>query len=195
MIGAFIHVKEMGETLPKEKGVLYGVKADVSNEKDVSEVFQWIRSKVETIHVLVNCAGIGRYYPLTGEGKADDLQKILGVNTFGMINCTTEALKLMKEKGVDNGHIIHINSVAGHGILPFNGHYVHSASKHGVTSISPGLVNTEMIQDFLTPGMDSLDGKPMLEPKDIADSVVYVLSTPPHVQIHELTIKPVGEEF
>lgn len=35
----------------------------------------------------------------------------------------------------------------------------------------------------------------LLKPKDIADSVLYVLSTPPHVQIHELTIKAIGELF
>jgi len=36
---------------------------------------------------------------------------------------------------------------------------------------------------------------PALKPKDIADGVLYVLSTPAHVQVHELTIKPVGEAF
>ena len=36
---------------------------------------------------------------------------------------------------------------------------------------------------------------PKLEANDIADAVVYVLSTPPHVQVHELTIKPLGTPF
>lgn len=35
----------------------------------------------------------------------------------------------------------------------------------------------------------------MLRPEDIAAAVVYVLGTPPHVQVHELTIKPMGEQF
>lgn len=35
----------------------------------------------------------------------------------------------------------------------------------------------------------------LLEEEDIADGVIYVLSTPPHVQVHELTIKPVLEPF
>jgi NADP+-dependent farnesol dehydrogenase len=34
-----------------------------------------------------------------------------------------------------------------------------------------------------------------LETEDIANAVLYVLGTPPHVQVHELTIKPVGERF
>jgi len=36
---------------------------------------------------------------------------------------------------------------------------------------------------------------PALKAKDIADGVLYVLSTPAHVQVHELTIKPIGEMF
>lgn len=35
----------------------------------------------------------------------------------------------------------------------------------------------------------------MLRPEDVADAVTYCIQTPPHVQIHELTIKPVGESF
>uniref|UniRef100_A0A182YT68 Uncharacterized protein n=1 Tax=Anopheles stephensi TaxID=30069 RepID=A0A182YT68_ANOST len=34
-----------------------------------------------------------------------------------------------------------------------------------------------------------------MEPEDIADAVLYVLGTPPRVQVHELTIRPVGENM
>jgi NADP+-dependent farnesol dehydrogenase len=44
-------------------------------------------------------------------------------------------------------------------------------------SLSPGLVKTEM------PPKEFLDACPHLNPEDIADSLLYVLGTPPHVQV------------
>lgn len=35
----------------------------------------------------------------------------------------------------------------------------------------------------------------MLRAEDVADAVSYCIQTPPNVQIHELTIKPIGENF
>lgn len=53
-------------------------------------------------------------------------------------------------------------------------------------SVSPGLVESELTQAFV-------DKAPHLKGEDVADAVVYVLSTPPHVQVHEVIVRPVGE--
>nr|CAD7450279.1 unnamed protein product [Timema bartmani] len=53
--------------------------------------------------------------------------------------------KLMKEKGVDDGHIIHINSVAGHTMVNFPGIVPYTASKHAVTVLTEGL-RRELVQ-------------------------------------------------
>lgn len=55
-------------------------------------------------------------------------------------------------------------------------------------SINPGVTDTEI----LPTGYDTL---PMLKPDDIAAGIMYALATPPYVQVHELTIKPLGEPF
>lgn len=42
--------------------------------------------------------------------------------------------------------------------------------------------------------MDSEDFA-MLDPEDVSNAILYCISTPPKVQIHELTIKPLHEKF
>nr|CAD7410970.1 unnamed protein product [Timema poppensis] len=124
----------------------------------------------------------------------------------------------MRERGVDDGHIIHINSIAGHSILNLPLHF-YTASKHAVTvlteglrrelvalnshirvtSVNPGNVETEFVDAMGTMGETNSAAyykeNPFLASRDISDAVIYTLSTPPHVQIHDITIKPIGEKF
>lgn len=54
-------------------------------------------------------------------------------------------------------------------------------------SISPGAVETEVIQmksgKLDSKILDALKSMPLLKTEDVAESVLYVLSTPPHVQV------------
>lgn len=76
-------------------------------------------------------------------------------------------------------------------------------TKIKVTSVSPGVVETEIIQaSAIGSGIalkedhfKDVKDYPKLKAEDIANAVIYVLSTPAHVQVHELIIKPVGESF
>lgn len=57
-------------------------------------------------------------------------------------------------------------------------------------SVSPGGTATDLFpKEFGSRTKDY----PWLRPKDVSSAIMYVISTPPHVQIHELTIKPIGE--
>jgi short-subunit dehydrogenase len=42
-------------------------------------------------------------------GSTKDMKAMLDLNVLGLSVCTKEALQSMKERGVDDGHIIHIN--------------------------------------------------------------------------------------
>uniref|UniRef100_A0A6P7GYF6 Uncharacterized protein LOC114342219 n=1 Tax=Diabrotica virgifera virgifera TaxID=50390 RepID=A0A6P7GYF6_DIAVI len=54
-----------------------------------------------------------------------------------------------------------------------------------ITSISPGLVRTEFTEGFPQDGTkEKLDDMPDLRPDDIAEGVIYALSTGPHVNQH-----------
>ncbi|XP_069683474.1 dehydrogenase/reductase SDR family member 11-like [Periplaneta americana] len=166
------------------------------------------------VDILINNAGADRINTLM-EGPVENWRTVLDLNVLGLSICTKEAIQSMKSRGVDDGHIIHIGSVLGHAVPPQEFPVrMYSASKHAVkalteglrrelgsqkskirvTCISPGIVKTEFMQASGV-GEEFYDRAVSLQPRDIADAVVYALGTPPHVQIHDIIIKPIGENF
>nr|CAD7597154.1 unnamed protein product [Timema genevievae] len=206
-------VEELAAGLKSAPGKLYAVKADISKEEDILAAFDWIKKNLGGVDILINNAGLGTTDTLSNVG--DGSWQVLDVNLKGLSIFTREALKSMKERGVNDGHIIHINSIAGHYLPSFFPVTMYHASKHAVTvlteglrrelvqlgsktkvtSISPGLVETEFANIRGPEGKKVYKENPVLQAKDLADAVIYTLGTPPHVQVHEITIKPTGERF
>ena len=64
-----------------------------------------------------------------------------------------------------------------------------------VTSVSPGVVKTDIFKAAgLTAELEEeVFTNPHLYPEDIADNILHLLSTPYHVNITEITIRPTGE--
>lgn len=60
-------------------------------------------------------------------------------------------------------------------------------------SISPGMVRTEILSKEMFDMAEQYTG--VLLPEDVSAAVLFALGTPPHVQIAELIIKPIGENF
>ncbi|XP_037935025.1 farnesol dehydrogenase-like [Teleopsis dalmanni] len=193
---------------------LHARQCDVSNEDSVNEAFDWIEKNLGGIDILVNNAGIYRAGNLC-EQETNLVQEVLQTNVMGVVYCTKRALKSMKARSF-SGHVLIVNSVAGHrvfntGILKMPSTNIYSPSKFAVTamteiyrqefnnletkvkitSISPGLVATEIVPEQYKEMMSNH----ILQSEDISNAVLFAISTPPHVQIHELTIKPVGEIF
>ncbi|XP_073828465.1 uncharacterized protein [Musca autumnalis] len=193
---------------------LHSLKCDVRQESEVVGAFEKIVKDFGPIAVLINNAGIIRNTELVRENNTEDIRAVIDTNVMGVAFCTREAFKTMSKNADGLGHVININSIAGHRVIHFEGMStnMYPASKHAitamtevyrneflmhntklrVTSISPGAVRTEVFNDQ---SLEMMEDSPFLQAADIADAVIYCLQTPPHVQIHELTIKPIGEKF
>ncbi|PNF16593.1 Dehydrogenase/reductase SDR family member 11 [Cryptotermes secundus] len=204
-------IQEMANSLKSEPGKLHPLKCDVTKESDVKEAFKWVNSKLGGADIHVNNAGVADYNTLT-DGPWENWRKIIDVNVLGYSLCAKEALQSMRGKGVDDGHIININSETAHIMPPAI--FMYAASKHAVTvlteglrrelvqqkskirvtSISPGCTRTALTEGSKVPEevMTLFKDLALLEPEEIANALLYVLGTPPHVQVVQLTVKPNG---
>jgi NADP-dependent 3-hydroxy acid dehydrogenase YdfG len=66
-------------------------------------------------------------------------------------------------------------------------------------SVSPGVVETEFrVASGLLKPENKVEGYSTvarLQPEDVSNAVMYLLSTPTHVNVTEIIIKPIGEKF
>lgn len=109
----------------------------MSKEEDIIKSFKWIDDNLGHVHVLVNNAGVAKETFLAN-GDASLWKATFDVNVMGLCIATREAVKIMTANNI-NGHIIHINSVAGHKVVNFPGINVYTASKHAVTALAETL--------------------------------------------------------
>ncbi|KAK4877778.1 hypothetical protein RN001_010284 [Aquatica leii] len=206
---------QLSNKLKGRSGKLHPFQCDITKESDILKVFEWVKNNYGAVHVLVNNAGIARPSGLIN-GNSKDWLDVLSTNVLGLSIATKLAVKDMINNQVD-GQIIHINSVLGHYVAQVPNLNVYPASKFAVTaltetlrqelnaikskiritSVSPGPVDSEFqIATYVTSNDEwqkFFNNLPKLQSEDVADAVVYVLSTPAHVLVHELTIRPVGE--
>ncbi|XP_014476931.1 PREDICTED: farnesol dehydrogenase-like [Dinoponera quadriceps] len=206
-------LEELAAYIKREYKVeIYPITCDVRKEEDILKVFKWANDKLGGVDVLVNNAGV-LWNETIIDGSTEHYRAIMEVNVIGTAICSRELTRSIKKREAC-GHIININSIAGHYAeslnLPLS---VYCASKYGitgmthnlrneisnaklnirVTSISPGAVDTYMLSCIEFPeDVTKRDDVGMLKDQDIADAVLYVLGAPPHVVISELIITPHG---
>ena len=183
---------------PAERVLL--IPADVSVEDDVVEMIGAAVDQFGRVDVMVNNAGVGLFKPVS-EMSVEEFDRIIAVNLRGVFLCTRHILPRMYEQG--GGTIVTISSLAGrHG---FAGGGAYCASKFGVmglmesvfheargrdvrvVTISPGSVDTSFFDEAQT---STPNRENILQPEDVADTVMLALTLPERALIRELDIRP-----
>ncbi|XP_016953834.1 farnesol dehydrogenase [Drosophila biarmipes] len=205
-------LRQLQQEVPEDRrSQLHIRQCDVTDTVSVNDAFDAVQRELGGVDILINNAG-----KLSGGQlltmPLDTVQQVLQTNVMGVVHCTQRAFESIKKRH-SPGHVVLVNSIVGHYIFnPLPGSQqelnMYPATKHAVTalteilrqemrdfktqvkvtSISPGLVDTELVPL-------AYKRLPMLRAEDVANAIMYVLDTPPHVQVHELTIKPMGEPF
>ncbi|MDB2479125.1 3-oxoacyl-ACP reductase FabG [Alphaproteobacteria bacterium] len=151
-----IDIKKANEIANELNGKAYFM--DVSNSKNVEDIFSNIKSEFNQLDILVNNAGINGFenrqdllddrmkvnnlqnkefsetgkinshFDVTVSMTDDDWHKMIAVHLNGTFFCTREALKIMNNQ--ESGSIINMGSVLGTTGGPSSPHY--SAAKAGI---------------------------------------------------------------
>lgn len=188
------------------------LKVDVREEAAVLDMFAKIERRWGGVDVLVNNAGLGHNASLL-DGDTAQWQEMFDVNVIALSVCSREAVKSMRQRG-NEGQIIHISSMAGHRNPGGSG--IYSATKYAVRSlteglrmelhavgapirvsaISPGFVETEFAAQYHkseAKAKETYSRYKVLDSEDIAETVVYLLSCPAHMQVHDVLIRPTAQ--
>ncbi|EOB9184217.1 SDR family oxidoreductase [Staphylococcus aureus] len=174
------------------------VPTDVTNKEEVDELIKIAQQTFGGLDIVINSAGQMLSSKIT-DYQVDEWDSMIDVNIKGTLYTAQAALPTMLEQS--SGHIINIASISGFEVTKSSTIYsatkaaVHTITqglekelaKTGVkvTSISPGMVDTA-----ITAAYNPTDRK-KLEPQDIAEAVLYALTQPKHVNVNEITVRPV----
>lgn len=170
------------------------VPTDVTDPAAVERMVERVETELGTIDLLVNNAGIARGGPVES-AELSELHDTVRVNLEGVMTVTHATLPSLLAG--DGGELVTVSSLSAR--YPQEGASAYTASKFGVNGfmrsvrkemadeqvrvieVMPGAVVTEL-NDW-----DHWDGRAM-EPSDVADTVAFAVSRPPHVELTEISI-------
>ncbi|MCH8935874.1 MAG: SDR family oxidoreductase [Gemmatimonadetes bacterium] len=205
-------LEALAADIEHHEGTALVAPTDVTDERSVQRLARTALDAFGRIDILINNAGIMPLSPIS-KLRVEEWDRMIDVNIKGVLYCIAATLPTMLEQG--SGHIINVSSVAGR--RPFPSGTVYSATKFAVraisqglrlelspingirvTDIEPGVVATELthhITDNETANrfQEMWAEKTPLESIDIAETILFVLSRPDHVNVNEILVRPTDQ--
>lgn len=168
-------------------------------------------AQIPQVNVLINNAGGAWGLDKFAESKDSDWERMYDTNVLGLMRVTRGLLPKIEASGA--GHIVNIGSIAGREVYPGGAGY--NAVKFAVraitqvmrlelvgkpiriTEVAPGMVETEFSLVRFSGDAERAakvyQGLQPLTAQDIADSILWVVTRPPHVNVDEIVIKPLAQ--
>jgi NADP-dependent 3-hydroxy acid dehydrogenase YdfG len=196
----------------KDKTNIFTLNFDVRHRDEVVKAIDSIPLEWKNIGVLINNAGNAHGLDPIQTGNIDDWDAMMDGNVKGLLYVSKPIISMMIANN-QGGHIINIGSIAGKEVYA-NGN-VYCASKFAVdaltkgmrldlnpygikvTGVHPGMVETEFsvvrFKGDETKAAQVYKGFQPLKAEDIAETIRYVMETPTHVQLADITILPTAQ--
>jgi len=191
-------LKNLKEDIISKNGKVIYIPADLADKDEIKALFKKVEKDYGKLDVLINNAGFVKTGELV-DFSIKDFDRLIDINLRAVYLCCQYALKLMLPAGA--GYIINISSVVGFKGYPNQTAY--SASKHGVVGLSkalsaevqkygirvslvhPGGVDTDLVGN----ARPDLDRSVLMQPEDIAQTVMYLLSLSKRAMVDEIYIR------
>lgn len=192
---------------------LYTVTFDVRDRQAVEDAVADLPKEFADIDILINNAGLALGIGLAPDISFEQWEQMVDTNIKGVLHCTHAILPGMVERGA--GHIVNIGSVAGN--YPYPGGNVYGATKAfvkqfslnlradllgknvRVTNIEPGMAETEFSLVRFSGNEQRAKsvyaGITPLSAEDIADTVLFCITAPPHVNVNFIEVMPTNQAF
>ena len=184
---------------------------DIRDHEAVNTAIDSLDDSWKKIDVLVNNAGLAAGMSHIQEGDVQDWEQMIDTNVKGLLYMTRAVTPGMIER--QSGHVVNIGSIAGKEVYEKGN--VYCATKHAVdaltkgmridlvdhnirvTSVSPGMVETEFSQVRFKGDREKADqvyqGFTPLYDEDIAETILFVITRPPHVNVNDILVMPMAQ--
>ena len=182
---------------------------DVTDPASCEAFVSAANEELSGIDILVNGAGLALGRDLFDDSTEEDERVVLETNVNGLIRMTRLFLPHIR----DNGHIVNIGSVAGRQAYEKGSLYVTSKfAVRGFTyalredllgrpihvcTVDPGLVQTDFSRVRFRGDEETArkvyEGVEAMQPEDIAECVVFVVTRPARVNVDELVVKALAQ--
>ncbi len=186
---------------------------DVRDREAVQGAIEHLPERFRDIDILINNAGLALGLEPAHQVDLDDWETMVDTNIKGLMYCTRFVLPGMVAR--NSGHIINISSTASD--WPYPGGNVYGGTKAFVTQFSRNLrcdlLGTRVRVSCIQPGMAETEfskvrfkgneekaagvyrGTEPLTAKDIAETVHWITSLPPHVNVNTLELMSIDQTW
>jgi serine 3-dehydrogenase len=185
---------------------------DMRDPAAIDHALKTLPEGFREIDLLINNAGLALGTAPAQKANLEQWQQMIETNVTGLATITHKLLpKLIERKGA----IINISSVAAS--YPYPGGNVYGGTKsfvvqfslglrsdlHGtgvrVTSVEPGMAETEFTLVRTSGNREASDklyrGANPMTAENIADTLYWIATLPPHVNINRIELMPVNQSF
>ena len=201
--------------LGKELGsALLPLAMDVTDPASITAALASLPEDWRTLDVLVNNAGLALGTEPAQRSSLAEWTTMIDTNTKGLVTVTHAVLPGMVERG--RGTIVNVGSIAGN--TPYPGGNVYGATKAFVeqftrnlradlvgtgvraTNLAPGLCGGTEFSNVRYRGDDAAaakvyEGTVPLTAENIAETIYWIATLPPHVNITQLEIMPTCQGY